>query len=323
MKQKSLAVGGFEAFARVTRRGEFLATMNAVLPWSSMLELIQPHYPKATTGAGRRPIGCERMLRIYFLQQWFNLSDPMVEESLYDSRSMREFVGIDLGVESVPDETTILKFRHLLEQHKLGESIFKTVNTYLQNRGIKVATGTIVDATIISAPPSTKNENKERDPDMNQTKKGNQWYFGMKAHIGVDSSTGVIHSVVATPANVHDSQVLRELLHGNERRVYGDSAYANQKQKIAEKSPRAKDFTQARAYRNTPLSEEERAKNKTKSSVRAKVEHPFLVIKKIFGWCKVRYKGMMKNTHQLSVLCALTNVYKMRRKLQRSHPSCA
>ena len=323
MKQPTLAVGGFEAFAKKTRRSEFLATMNRVLPWADLVALITPHYAKVPSGAGRRPIGCERMLRIYFLQQWFALSDPMVEESLYDSRSMREFVGIDLGCEGAPDETTILKFRHLLEQHRLGEKILDTMNTYLKNSGMKVATGTLVDATIIHAPASTKNEKKQRDPERHQTKKAANGFFGMKAHIGVDSQSRLIHSVVATSANVHDSQVLPQLLHGNEQRVYGDSAYVGQGEAIAQKAPTAKDFTQARAFRNRALSELDIARNKTKSKVRARVEHAFLVIKKIFGWDKVRYKGLAKNAHQLNVLCALTNLYHFRHTLLKQHPSCA
>lgn len=322
MKQPTLAVGGFEAFAKTTRRAEFLTTMNRVLPWPALLALIEPHYAKVPRGAGRRPIGAERMLRIYFLQQWFNLSDPLVEESLYDSRSMREFVGIDLGCEGAPDETTILKFRHLLEHHDLGKQILETMNRYLQHAGMKVATGTIVDATIINAPASTKNDKKQRDPEMHQTKKGGQWYFGMKAHIGVDSQSKLIHSVVATAANVHDSQVLPQLLHGNEQRVYGDSAYVGQGEAIAKKSPKAKDFTQARAFRNRALSEVAIASNKTKSKIRARVEHAFLVIKKIFGWDKVRYKGLAKNAHQLNILCALANLYQVRRWLEKRQPSC-
>jgi len=323
MKQPTLAVAGFEAFAKTTRRAEFLSTMNRILPWPALLALIEPHYAKVPSGAGRRPIGCERMLRIYFLQQWFNLSDPMVEESLYDSRSMRDFVGIDFGSEGAPDETTILKFRHLLEQHALGKKIFATVNQYLRASGMKVTTGTIVDATIINAPSSTKNEAQQRDPDMRQTKKGGQWYFGMKAHIGVDSQSKMIHSVEATSANVHDSQVLVQLLHGEETRVYGDSAYVGQGEAIKGKSPKAKDFTQARAFRNRALSEKQIASNKTKSKIRARVEHAFLVIKKIFGWSKVRYRGLPKNVNQLNVLCALTNLYQFRRRLLKQQPSCA
>jgi IS5 family transposase len=241
MKQQTFAGSEFEQYRKVTRKEAFLKRMDEILPWTELKELIEPFYPKAE-GAGRKPIGIIRMLKIYFLQHWFQLSDPGAEEGLYDSRAFREFVGIDLGTEPVPDETTILKFRHLLEKNKLGEQIFGTINKYLRNRGIKVNQGTIVDATIIEAPTSTKNREQARDPEMKQTKKGNQWHFGMKTHIGVDSKTKIIHSVVVTPANIHDSQVIGELLHGNETRVWGDAAYTGQKEEILGASPGAKDL---------------------------------------------------------------------------------
>src|SRR5262250_1341950 len=195
MKQLTLATAGFERYAKTTRRAAFLAEMERIVPWSALCALIEPHYPKP--GNGRPPVGVERMLRMYFLQQWFNLSDPAVEEALYDSPVMRQFVGIDLGQEPAPDETTVCKFRHLLEEHNLGGEMLQTVNLYLESKGIRISQGTIVDATIIQAPSSTKNQSGERDPQMHQTKKGGQWYFGMKAHIGVDSQTKMIHSVVA------------------------------------------------------------------------------------------------------------------------------
>ena len=223
MKQMTLAAAGFERYAKTTRRAVFLAEMERVVPWPALCGLIEPFYPKA--GNGRPPVGVERMLRIYFLQQWFNLSDPAVEEAVYDSLAMRDFVGIDLGREPVPDETTVCRFRHLLETHDLGQQLFDEVQRHLTATGLKVATGTIVDATIISAPSSTKNAKKARDPEMHQTKKGNQWYFGMKAHIGVDSRSKLIHAAVATPANVADGTVLPDLLHGKETRVWGDQAY--------------------------------------------------------------------------------------------------
>ena len=275
--------------------------------------MIEPVYPKAD-GPGRPPVGIERMLRLHCLQQWFNLSDPAVEEALYDSRAMRQFVGIDLGREPVPDETTICKFRHLLEAHQLGGQLFAKIREYLAARGLQVSRGTIVDATIISAPSSTKNRTKERDPEMHQTKKGKQWYFGMTAHIGVDSQTKLIHSVAATAANVHDSQMLPELLHGQETRVWGDAAYSGQREVIRQHAPKAKSVIQAKAHRYRPLSEEERARNRTKSNVRAKVEHAFGVIKRIFGWAKVRYRGLAKNTHWLNISCGLANLYVARRR---------
>ena len=316
MKQMTLSAGGFDRHGKTTRRAAFLAEMDRVVPWAALCALIEPVYPKA--GKGRPPIGLERMLRIYFLQNWFNLSDPAVEEALYDSLSMRNFVGIDLGREGAPDETTVCKFRHLLETHDLGEQLFEEVGRHLQANGMKVSTGTIVDATIINAPSSTKNREGKRDPEMCQTKKGNQWYFGMKAHIGVDSQTKLIHSVVATAANVHDKHPIPQLLHGNENRVYGDSAYASQKALIRQAAPKAKDFTNQKASRHKPLSEREREKNRTKSQVRAKVEHAFLVIKRIFGFAKVSYRGLKKNGNRLFVVAALANLFMARRHLFRA-----
>lgn len=249
-----------------------------MVPWGKLVEVIEPYYPKPE-GAGRRPIGIERMLRIHFVQHWFNLSDPGVEEALYDSRALRRFVRIDLGREPVPDETTVCKFRHLLEEHGLGRKLFEEVNEYLKEFGMAVNRGTIVDATIIHAPSSTKNRQKARDPEMHQTRKGNQWYFGMKAHIGVDSRSKLIHSVEATAANVHDSRVLEKLLHGKEKRVWGDSAYSGQKEVLAEAAPEARDWTQKKGHRHRKLSERDRASNRYKSRIRAKVEHQLGILK--------------------------------------------
>jgi len=317
MRQRTLAEEGFEKYRKPTRREQFLNEMDQVVPWRDLCKVIKPFYPKPK-GAGRRPVGVERMLRIHFLQHWFNLSDPAVEEALYDSRAMRRFVGIDLGHEPVPDETTICKFRHLLEAHSLGDQLFVLINDYLQENGMKVNTGTIVDATIIDAPSSTKNEAKSRDPEMHQTRKGKQWYFGMKAHIGVDSRSKLIHSVAATAANVHDSQLLGDLLHGDETRVWGDSAYTGQGDTIREHAPNAKDFTHKKGGRNRALSDDEKAKNRTKSKVRAKVEHPFLILKRVFGFTKVRYRGLEKNASRLFVACGLVNLYMARRRLLRT-----
>jgi IS5 family transposase len=307
--------GGFERHRKPTRRDEFLAQMERVVPWTDLCALIEPVYPKARESGGRPPIGLERMLRIYFLQQWYDLSDPAVEEALYDSQAMRRFVGIDLGREPVPDETTVCKFRHRLEAHDLGRQLFERVWMHLEANGLTVSRGTIVDASIIAAPPSTKNRDKARDPDMHQTKKGNQWHFGMKAHIGVDSRSKLIHSVVATAANVHDSQVLGDLLHGAETRVWGDSAYTGQGEALAAAAPKARGFINEKARRHRPLSDEQRAKNRTKSRVRAKVEHVFGVIKRVFGFAKVRYRGLEKNAHRLFVVSALTNLFLARRRL--------
>jgi IS5 family transposase len=263
MKQRTLAtMNGFERYSKKTRRAAFLEEMEQVVPWAELCALIERYYPKA--GNGRQPVGLERMLRIYFLQQWFNLSDPAVEEALYDSVVMRQFVGIDLGQEPVPDETTACKFRHLLEEHGLGGEILQAVNLYLQSRGVKITTGTIVDATIIHAPSSTKNREQKRDPAMHQAKKGNQWYFGMKAHVGVDSKTKMIHSVVATAANVADCTVLSELLHGEETKVWGDQAYRGQTEVIQEVAPAAQDMTHNQYRYKNRIDEAEQAKNRNK-----------------------------------------------------------
>jgi IS5 family transposase len=315
MKQMTLSASGFDRYAKTTRRAAFLAEMERVVPWSELCALIEPFYPKA--GNGRAPIGLERMLRIYFLQQWFNLSDPAVEEALYDSLAMRSFVGIDLGREPVPDETTACKFRHLLEKHEIGRQLFEQVHVHLEKQGIKVSRGTIVDATIISAPSSTKNAAGERDPDMHQTKKGKQWYFGMKAHIGVDSKTKIIHAVVATAANVADSTILPDLLHGEETRVWGDQAYKGKTDVIREHAPKALDFTNRRYRFKKRIDEVQRAKNRTKSKVRAKVEHVFGVIKGVFGFVKARYRGLDKNANRLFATCALANLFMVRWHLIR------
>jgi len=319
MRQLSLATAGFERYGRTTRRAAFLAEMERVVPWSALCALIEPYYPKP--GNGRPPIGVERMLRLYFLQHWFNLSDPAVEEAVYDSQAMRRFVGIDLGHEPVPDETTVCRFRHLLEAHDLGRRLFAEVQRHLAANGLQVATGTIVDATIITAPSSTKNRAKARDPEMHQTKKGNQWYFGMKAHLGVDSRTKLIHAVVATAANVADSRVLPQLLHGRETRVWGDQAYRGQRAVIRQQAPNARDFTNRRWRQRGMVDLVERAKNRTKSKVRAKVEHSIGVVKRVFGFAKVRYRGLAKNAHRLLVTCALANLFIARRHLLRGQPA--
>src|ERR1700689_1829504 len=270
-QQRTLAaMNGFDRYTKKTRRQVFLEEMEQVVPWKELCSLIEPHYPKP--GNGRPPVGVERMLRIYFLQQWFNLSDPAVEEALYDSVVMRDFVGIDLGREPVPDETTICKFRHLLEEHGLGGEMLETVNVCLEGKGVRITTGTIVDATIIHAPSSTKNREQKRDPEMHQTKKGNQWYVGMKAHIGVDSRTKLIHTAMVTPANVADATVLPELLHGEETKVWGDQAYCGQSEVIREYAPRAQDCTQRRYRYKNRIDEVERAKNRTKPQDPAKGE---------------------------------------------------
>jgi IS5 family transposase len=312
--QKTLAnASTFEKYKKPTKREKFLAEMERVVPWKELYALIDPFYPKA--GKGRPPVGLERMLRIHFLQSWFNLSDPAAEEALYDMESLRRFVGIDLGNEPVPDETTICKFRHLLETHDLGERIFQEVNAHLEEKGLRLSEGTIMDATIINAPSSTKNQDKKRDPDMHSTKKGNQYYFGMKIHVGVDSESRTVHSLVTTPANVHDSKMVEDILHGEENAVFGDSAYMGKTEEIAKKAPGALDLTQTRGTKNRKLTEEEKETNRLLSKTRSRGEHIFLIAKRIFGFSKVRYKGLAKNTNFAFVLFALSNLYMVRRDL--------
>jgi IS5 family transposase len=313
MKQQTLT--SFEKFGKTTRRAQFLLDMDRIIPWPELTAAVQTVYPKVSENGGRPPMPLERMLRIYFLQLWFNLSDPAVEEALYDSVAMRGFAGIDLGIESVPDETTVCKFRHLLERHKLGKTLLTAVNDHLHRSGIKISTGTIVDATIIGAPSSTKNRDGKRDPEMHQTAKGQQWYFGMKAHVGVDSRTRLVHTVLASAANVADRDALPYLLHGKETRVWGDQGYQGQTAIIRARAPRARDFTNRRYRHHGTINELEKAKNRNKSRVRARVEHVFGVIKNIFGFRRVRYRGLAKNLHRLEVTAALANLYLVRRRL--------
>lgn len=323
MKQRSLSMqedarASFNRpHQRRTRREQFLLQMDEVLPWAQMLSLIEPHYPRR--GNGRPPIGLERMLRIHFLQHWFNLADEACEDALYDSAAFRQFVGLDLGEERAPDATTLLKFRRLLERHQLGEALLEQVNGHLQASGVKVGTGTIVDATIISAPSSTKNRRQSRDPEMHQTKKSGSWHFGMKLHIGVDSRSGLVHSAAVSAANMHDSTPLAQLMHGGERRLYGDSAYRGPKAREAmrEVSARVHDFTNERGHWRRPLSERQKLKNRAKSAVRAKVEYVFLVIKKLWGFTTVRYQGLAKNRNRLMTSLALANLFIMRARLAR------
>jgi IS5 family transposase len=314
-KQLTLAGGDFERYRKATRREKFLVEMDRVVPWAELAAVVEPYYPKATRAGGRPPAGLERMLRIHCLQLWFDLSDPAVEEALYDSRSMRAFVGIDLGREPVPDETTVMRFRHLLEQHQLGERIFEQVGRVLLQRGLRLSKGTIVDATIIAAPSSTKNAEGRRDPEMHQVKKGNEWHFGMKAHVGVDSQSKVIHAVVVTPANTADCKVLDRLLHGQETRVYGDQAYKSQGDVIRSKAPRAKDFTNRQCKWKHHIDAAIKAKNRTKSRIRSRVEHSIGVIKRVFGFRKVRYRGLAKNGNRVFVTAALANIFLVRYSL--------
>jgi transposase, IS5 family len=309
MRQMSLAQQAeFQRFAKKSRREQFLEMMDAVMPWAELLSLIEPHYPKGEKG--RPPVGLEIMLRLYFVQHWFALSDPAAEDALYDSAALRRFVGIDLGRAPAPDETTILNFRHLLEEHELCGQMLDTVNHYLATRGIRITTGSIVDATIIQAPSSTKNENKERDPEMHQTRKGNQWHFGMKAHIGVDSKEG-------TAASVSDVHMLPDLLHGDEKKVWGDGGYQGQTEAIRKAAPAAQHMTSRRVKTRAGVDETEKRKNRAKARVRAKVEWPFRILKRIFAFTKVRYLGLKKNHEWLCAAFALVNLYQNRKRLMK------
>jgi len=301
---------GFEKHMRPTRKAEFLARMEGLMPWAEFCALIEPHYPKA--GNGRPPVGLERMLRMYCIANWFNLADEACEDALYDVPAFRDFCKIDLGRERVPDATTLLHFRHLLEKHELGAAMFGRMGELLLANGMRLSGGTIVDATLIAAPPSTKNQDKSRDPEMHQTKKGNEWHFGMKLHIGTDSKTGLIHSASVTAANVHDSHQVPNLLHGQETRFYGDSAYRGkaQRERLKQIAPRAKDFTNKRAYRHAPLTDADKETNRRKSSVRSKVEHPFLTLKRLWGFAKTRYRGLAKNANRAFAMLAMVNLVK-------------
>jgi IS5 family transposase len=301
-----------EKYGRKSRRELFLDEMNQVVPWSELQALVEPHYAKA--GNGRPPVGLAIMLRTYFVQPRFNLSDPGVEEMFYESAALRRFVGVDLVVAPAPDEMTICRFRHLLEKYHLGEEILKTVNRHVASRGIQIATGTIVDATIIHAPSSTKNASGERDPERHQTRKRNQWYFGLKAHIGVDSKQGVVHSVCTSAASVADCHVLPDLLHGEERKVWGDGGYQGKTGAITKAAPNAQDMTCHRTMFKSYVDKVARRKNTTKSRVRAKVEHVFSILKRVFSFDKVRYRGIGKNLNRLCANFALVNLY-----LQRKH----
>jgi IS5 family transposase len=303
----------FEKYARTSRREQFLTTMEKVVPWRELEDLIEPYYPKA--GNGRQPVGLTIMLRVYFLQQWFALSDPGAEDALYESPILRRFAGIDLGRAAAPDETTILRFRRLLEEHMLCGRILDAVNGYLESHGLRIATGTIVDATIIAAPSSTKNSKGERDPAMHQTRKGNQWYFGAKARIGVDSKTGIVHSVCTSAASVSDVHMLPDLLHGAEKKVWGDAGYQGQTEAIHAAAPAAQDMTSRRAKYKGGVDEVERRKNRTKARVRSKVEWPFRILKRVFGFTKVRYRGLKKNHEWLLAAFALVNLYQHRKRL--------
>ena len=314
MMTVSFASLAYENKKKRTRREKFLQEMDQVIPWEELLQIIKQYYPRA--GNGRQPMPLGRMLRIYFMQQWYGLSDPAMEDALYDIESMRRFADIDLEVDVIPDETTILHFRHLLEKHQLTKKIFEKTQQYLTEKGLLLREGTIVDATIISAPSSNKNQDKTRDKEMKQTKKGNQWYFGMKAHVGTDTRKGLAYSVVVTDAAVHDSQVMDELLHGEEQAIYGDRAYTSEKKRQEYEARGINWCVNRKACRHYQLTPEDVAYNHRQSQIRAKGEHAFLVVKHLWHYQKVRYKGLFKNAVQVFSLFALANFYLVRHELQ-------
>jgi len=311
MTQRSFASAEYALKKKRTRREVFLGEMEKLVPWAKLVALITPSYP--TSGrVGRQPIGAERMLRMYCLQQWYGLADEALEDALYDSQALRDFVGIELAHESVPDATTLLKFRRLLQTNDLTKALFDEINAHLADKGLLMRSGTIVDATIIAAPSSTKNASGERDADMHQAKKGNQWHFGMKAHIGVDAQSGLVHTVVGTAANVHDVTQAGALLHGDETEAFGDAGYRGVDKREEASKPRwfiAMQPSKRKALDLTkPWAQLQEQAEKLKASVRAKVEHPFHVIKKLFRHRKARYKGLAKNNAQLYVLFGLANL---------------
>jgi IS5 family transposase len=315
MKQPSL---GLDLSTKKTRKREFLEEMNRVVPWAELVALIEPHSPRAKTG--RPPFAIETMLRIHFLQQWFGLSDPAMEEALFDVPLYREFALLPDGPIRLPDESTILRFRHLLERHGLAAQMFAAVNATLTAQGLLLKTGSVVDATLIQAPSSTKNSSGTRDPEMHQTKKGNNWYFGMKAHIAVDADSGLVHHELCTAANVHDLHAVDRLLHGRERHVFADSGYRG----IARWSRRKRiqwSIAMTPGHRRAldptdPIDALTDNIERLKASVRAKVEHPFRVLKRQFGYTKTRYRGLAKNAAQVTTLFMLSNLWMVRRKLQ-------
>lgn len=314
LEQPSFSDLDFQQKRRKTHREEFLDRLEALVPWGRLEGVIRPHYPKA--GRGRRPYPLSVMLRVHLVQVCHNLSDPAMEDLLYDSLSVQQFVGLRLS-EPIPDESTILHFRHLLERHQLGQGLFAEIRASLEERGMVLKEGTIVDATIIRAPSSTKNREGKRDPEMHQTRKGKQYYFGMKAHIGVDAETGVVHSLVTTPANVHDVTQAGELLHGGERRVWGDAGYTGVGKREENRGLDVEWLVAMKPGKRRLLEPGglEEWFEKTKASVRAKVEHPFLDVKRIFGYDKVRYRGLAKNHERLAMLLGLSNLMRMRKLL--------
>ena len=321
MKQQTFASVAWQRKGKVTRRERFLAEMDTVIPWRRLIELIEPYYHDPA-GRGRKPHDLERMLRIYFLQQWFSLSDPQAEDAIYDSESMRRFARVELGEDTVPDESTILRFRHLLEQHALTESIFEAVKGLLMEHGLLLRSGTIVDATIIAAPSSTKNATGTRDPEMKQTRKGQAWHFGMKLHIGTDRR-GTVHSVTATHAAESDIGQMADLLHGEESVVYGDQAYWKEadRQAFEERGVRYRVNRRAPGG-NRNLSRRWRKINRARSRTRARCEHAFRIVKRLWGFDKTRYRGIAKNLAKAHTMFALANLYALRHRLMPPGARC-
>jgi IS5 family transposase len=314
MTQLSFATLDHQNKKKRTKREVFLEEMERVVPWSRLTALIAPHYPKA--GNGRRPYPLDAMLRIYFLQQWYQLSDPGAEEALYDIQSMRAFAGFELGHDAIPDETTILNFRHLLERHDLTKAIFEAVSAHLEDKGALLRGGTIMDATLIAASPSTKNKDQRRDPEMSQSKKGNEWYFGMKAHVGVDARSGLVHTAGVTTGKTHDAKVMDNLIRDDDRAVFGDKGYVNEKKKRAARRAGVYWGVKDQRKPGRQLSSSQKKRNRRNGSVRAKVEHVFRVLKCQFGYRRVRYRGIQKNGAQVFTLLALANLFLARRQLQ-------
>ena len=315
MKQLGLTDARLVKRSRRTRKEQFLEEMNAIIPWRRLLDTIKPYYPKAARGRRRVPL--ETMLRIHLLQHFFNYSDPAMEEALYEVPLYCRFVGIDLAVDTVPDETTICKFRHLLERHQLANAFLAEINAELSARGLLLKQGTVVDATLIAAPPSTKNKERKRDPEMSSTKKGNQWHFGMKAHIGADADSGLVHSLIFTKAKVADNKVLDDLLHGEESAVHGDKAYTSSEHNLLASNPEQGPIwcMPFKKPSGRELPEWKREINHRLASLRAIVEFPFRIVKRQFNFTKVRYRGLFKNGQALTTKFALANLYTARRTL--------
>lgn len=309
-RQQTFAGLAWQNKGKKTRRERFLAEMDAIIPWRQLMEVIEPYYPKA--GNGRPPLGLEKMLRIYFLQIWFNLSDPGAEEAIYDSESMRRFAKIELSEDKVPDETSILNFRHLLEEHELTKAMFEKINGLLEGKGLLLRSGTIVDATIIAAPSSTKNGTESRDPEMKQTRKGKNWHFGMKVHVGTDRR-GVVHSLTATHAATADITQMNTLLHGKERTIFGDQAYWKEADRQRFRAAGVRYRVNRRGTKQRPLTDHQKKINQSRSRHRARGEHAFRIVKQLWGFAKVRYRGIAKNAARALISFALANLYLLRR----------